>query len=322
MEYIFYSDELSHYGIPNQKHGVRRFQYPDGSLTPAGRIRYGVGKAREKSASGAKAKVASSKDQERAAARAKRIEARKAKKDARIAEKNARKEAERKREQDAKELQRYEELRRKPASKLTAAEMAELTARLTAEKQYKELLRATEEPKLFDGKKFVVDVLQDSGKKILSGAITYGAGKVINSIVGDEVFKVGNNDSKKQDTGNKENTENKQNKEKKQNKENKENKENTENKQNKQDKQNKQNTGNKENKSNKEKKPQWEVVSEPKTQKANDYERAPSEPIDVEWEEVFDSRNVPPSGANAVNRILLTSGSTPLLMLPEPRKRS
>ena len=310
MEYIFYSDELSHYGIPNQKHGVRRFQYPDGSLTPAGRIRYGVGKAREKSASGAKAKVASSKDQERAAARAKRIEARKAKKDARIAEKNARKEAERKREQDAKELQRYEELRRKPASKLTAAEMAELTARLTAEKQYKELLRATEEPKLFDGKKFVVDVLQDSGKKILSGAITYGAGKVINSIVGDEVFKVGNNDSKKQDKENKENKENKQNKEKKENTENKQNKENTGNKQNK------------ENKSNKEKKPQWEVVSEPKTQKANDYERAPSEPIDVKWEEVFDSRNVPPTGANAVNRILLTSGSTPLLMLPEPRKRS
>ena len=305
MEY-----EFCHSGIKNMKWGVRRYQNPDGSLTPAGRIRYGVGKAREKSASGVKAKVASSKDQERAAARAKRIEARKAKKDARIAEKNARKEAERKREQDAKELQRYEELRRKPASKLTAAEMAELTARLTAEKQYKELLRATEEPKLFDGKKFVVDVLQDSGKKILSGAITYGAGKFINAVVGDEVFKVGNNDSKKQDTGNKENTQNKQNKENKENKENKQNKENTGNKQNK------------ENKSNKEKKPQWEVVSEPKTQKANDYERAPSEPIDVEWEEVFDSRNVPSSGANAVNRILLTSGSTPLLMLPEPRKRS
>ena len=308
MEY-----EFCHSGIKNMKWGVRRYQNPDGSLTPAGRIRYGVGKAREKSASGVKAKVASSKDQERAAARAKRIEARKAKKDARIAEKNARKEAERKREQDAKELQRYEELRRKPASKLTAAEMAELTARLTAEKQYKELLRATEEPKLFDGKKFVVDVLQDSGKKILSGAITYGAGKFINAVVGDEVFKVGNNDSKKQDTGNKENTENKQNKQNKENKENKENKQNKENTGNKQ---------NKENKSNKEKKPQWEVVSEPKTQKANDYERAPSEPIDVEWEEVFDSRNVPSSGANAVNRILLTSGSTPLLMLPEPRKRS
>lgn len=33
---------LIHYGIPNQKKGVRRFQNPDGSLTPAGRDRYGV----------------------------------------------------------------------------------------------------------------------------------------------------------------------------------------------------------------------------------------------------------------------------------------
>lgn len=209
MEYVFYSNEFSHSGILGQKHGVRRFQYPDGSLTPAGRIRYGVGKAREKAAP--KAKAASSRDQERAATRAKRIEARQAKKATRIAEKNAQKEAERKREQDAKELQWYAELRRKPTSKLTAAEMQELTTRLMAEKQYKDLLRQTEDPKLFDGKKFVVSVLEDSGKKILSGAITYGAGKVINSIVGDEVFKVGNSDSKKQDKENKENKENKQN---------------------------------------------------------------------------------------------------------------
>ena len=302
MEYIFYSNELSHHGILGQKHGIRRFQYSDGSLTPAGRLRYGVGGERGKAAP--KAKAASSRDQERAAARAKRIEARQAKKAARIAEKNARKEAERKREQDAKELQRYEELRRKPASKLTAAEMAELTARLTAEKTYKDLLRQTEEPKLFDGKKFVVDVLQDSGKKILSGAITYGAGKFINSIVGDEVIKVGNNDSKKQ---NSENNDSKQ--------QNSENNENTGNKQNKENKSNKE-------KQNKEKKSQWKVVSEPNTRKGNDRERASSEPIDVEWEEVFDSRDVPSGGANAVNRILLTSGSTPFLMLPDHRKRS
>ena len=113
MEYIFYSDELSHHGILGQKHGIRRFQYSDGSLTPAGRLRYGVGGERGKAAPKAKgvSKAASSKDQERAAARAKRIEARQAKKAARIAEKNARKEEERKREQDAKELQRYEEQR-------------------------------------------------------------------------------------------------------------------------------------------------------------------------------------------------------------------
>lgn len=40
-----YSDELYHHGIKNQKWGLRRYQNEDGSLTPLGRIHYGVGKA-------------------------------------------------------------------------------------------------------------------------------------------------------------------------------------------------------------------------------------------------------------------------------------
>lgn len=35
-------DILCHYGIEGQKWGIRRYQNPDGSLTPAGRQRYGV----------------------------------------------------------------------------------------------------------------------------------------------------------------------------------------------------------------------------------------------------------------------------------------
>ena len=36
------SDTLYHYGVPKQKWGLRRYQNPDGSLTPLGRIHYGV----------------------------------------------------------------------------------------------------------------------------------------------------------------------------------------------------------------------------------------------------------------------------------------
>ena len=37
---------LAHYGMKGQKHGERRWQNKDGSLTPAGRLHYGVGAAR------------------------------------------------------------------------------------------------------------------------------------------------------------------------------------------------------------------------------------------------------------------------------------
>ena len=45
---------LAHHGVKGQKHGVRQWQNPDGSLTPAGRIHYGVGSARDKVGAAAK----------------------------------------------------------------------------------------------------------------------------------------------------------------------------------------------------------------------------------------------------------------------------
>lgn len=46
---------IAHYGIKGQEWYKRRFQNPDGSLTPLGRARYGVGEARKKAGEAIKA---------------------------------------------------------------------------------------------------------------------------------------------------------------------------------------------------------------------------------------------------------------------------
>lgn len=49
-----YSDELYHHGIKGQRWGVRRYQNEDGSLTTAGKLRYGAQKVTETLGRGSK----------------------------------------------------------------------------------------------------------------------------------------------------------------------------------------------------------------------------------------------------------------------------
>ena len=49
-----YSDELYHHGIKGQRWGIRRYQNEDGTLTTAGKLRYGAQKVGEVFARGAK----------------------------------------------------------------------------------------------------------------------------------------------------------------------------------------------------------------------------------------------------------------------------
>lgn len=160
---------LLHFRTKGSKNGVRLYQYEDGSLTPLGRIHYGVGKGREK---GEPEKSDRQKEKEQKANITNKIkqfsETRKAKAEARTKEK----EAEQKQREDAQ----------KEIRNLSDQELNTRLARLQKEKQYSELLNERENREKGPVRAAVSKLLKEAAENL--------ARKTLNEVV-DQVIRKG-----------------------------------------------------------------------------------------------------------------------------------
>ena len=160
---------LLHFRTKGSKNGVRLYQYEDGSLTPLGRIHYGVGKGREKVEP---EKSDRQKEKELKANISNKIkqfsENRKAKAEARTKEK----EAEQKQREDA----------RKEIRNLSDQELNAKLARLQKEKQYSELLNERENREKGPVRAAVSKLLKEAAENL--------ARKTLNEVV-DQVIRKG-----------------------------------------------------------------------------------------------------------------------------------
>ena len=160
---------LLHFRTKGSKNGVRLYQYEDGSLTPLGRIHYGVGKGREK---GEPEKSDRQKEKELKANISNKIkqfsENRKAEAKARTKEK----EAEQKQREDA----------RKEIRNLSDQELNTRLARLQKEKQYSELLNERENREKGPVRSAVSKLLKEAAENL--------ARKTLNEVV-DQVIRKG-----------------------------------------------------------------------------------------------------------------------------------
>lgn len=163
--------ELWHWGIKGMRWGIRRYQNKDGSLTPQGKKRYN-------------AEMSKLKAEEKIIKNRQKTQAKIDKLDSKRKEINNLKKG--------KSSSTSNKSGSKPKGKsikdMSDAELQAFIDRTNLEKSYKQAMSSLNEKKVSKGKKFVMDVLEQSGKNIATQTATYVLGKATNKIL-EPIFK-------------------------------------------------------------------------------------------------------------------------------------
>ena len=167
------NNSMQHWGIQGQKHGVRRYQYRDGTLTPLGRIRYRkMKKEYEKEASPKIKKEIKKREMTEEYNKLNDY----------FADKNAHK-------QEPQEPSSNTKAIKKTIKELSDDELSAQIKRLENEKRLKDLMN---DPKTKKGKSAVGKILADSGKKaagsIATSAFIYLGQKSVQKMFGNDVY--------------------------------------------------------------------------------------------------------------------------------------
>ena len=158
--------ELVHWGVKGMRWGVRRYQNKDGSLTPAGKKRL------DKEMSKLSAEKKKLRNQERTKAKLAKLKATQDEVEARkksLQEDNA----------DAP--------KKRTIKDMSDAELREKINRLDLERRYSELMTKSATKEVSKGKKFVMDIIETSGKNIGTQLATYALGTAVNKIFDDTI---------------------------------------------------------------------------------------------------------------------------------------
>lgn len=188
------NEQVQHSGIKGMKWGIRRYQYKDGTLTPAGKKRYNkdVEKLKEENAK-LDAQIRGKKAAERAKARVEKLLAdNEAKKKALKGEADddaAKKTAVKATNDPTKEVAKPETKINKPIfgksktpiSKMSDEEIQARIDRINLEQKYADLIgSSTSNGRKAKAKSFIVDVLESSASNIGKQAATYLMGVGVN----------------------------------------------------------------------------------------------------------------------------------------------